>query len=346
MNCEAVNELLAAYLDKEVSPEEQRQIEAHLATCQRCREELKALAAIREELHEALASKASEVEPPQLAWDGVKQRIAPEVSFWGKLISAFNRPVLRAALPVVLILIAVGALWRAGLLPGFENGKSPLPAPTATVAAPIASATTTAPRATPSTTARPSAAPTPAPALTPTAPAPTTVAPTRAPVPTPTPTPSPTPRPSPVPAPAMTIPPSPSPAPAPALKVSVTTRKPAYTPGENVTIELTFSNQDAQALVINPLPPAVSIVMPSPPGGKADTIVWTVSGGGVALTLAPGETKTYELDWDQKDSQGQPVAPGRYWVSPEGSVRRVSPPEAAMNLASLPGTARASFIIQ
>ena len=54
MDCNAISELLAAYLDGEVTSEEHEQIQTHLSVCQRCRGELEALAATQEELRQAL----------------------------------------------------------------------------------------------------------------------------------------------------------------------------------------------------------------------------------------------------------------------------------------------------
>ena len=50
MNCEAVKELLWAYLEKEATEEENSKIEAHLANCQACREELEAQKEIKKAL--------------------------------------------------------------------------------------------------------------------------------------------------------------------------------------------------------------------------------------------------------------------------------------------------------
>ncbi len=75
MKCENINELLAAYLDEEVTPEERRQIESHLSTCEKCPEDLRLLASTRESLRQALSTKAAVVEPSPQAWDRVRQRI-------------------------------------------------------------------------------------------------------------------------------------------------------------------------------------------------------------------------------------------------------------------------------
>jgi len=40
MNCEQVEELLSAYLDNMLAPEERRQVSAHLQTCRSCTQAL------------------------------------------------------------------------------------------------------------------------------------------------------------------------------------------------------------------------------------------------------------------------------------------------------------------
>lgn len=86
MNCKDINKLLAAYLDDEVTSDEREQIEAHLSTCPRCREELEVLAATEAQLREALKAVAGQVTPSAQAWVGIKQRLAveeqPRVTTW------------------------------------------------------------------------------------------------------------------------------------------------------------------------------------------------------------------------------------------------------------------------
>ncbi len=174
MDCKNINELLTAYLDGEVTSEERGQIESHLSTCEKCREELRALETTRDGLRQALKTKATDVEPSPQAWNGIRHRIVSEPSIWEKCASIFNKPVWRAAIPVILVLIIIGALWRTGVLPGLQDGLTPVPAPTP-------APTTTVPRPTTVPTLTPSPVPTP------------TITPT--PEPRPTPTPSPTPLP-------------------------------------------------------------------------------------------------------------------------------------------------------
>ena len=78
MNCKDMNKLFAAYLDGEVTSEEREQIQAHLLTCQRCREELEVLAATQENLRQALKVTAAGVSPSPQAWAGIRQRLEAE----------------------------------------------------------------------------------------------------------------------------------------------------------------------------------------------------------------------------------------------------------------------------
>ena len=86
MNCKDINRLLTAYLDGEVTPEEQEQIQAHLSTCPHCREKLEALAATQNNLRQALKITAAGATPSPLAWAGIRERLAEErdrVTTWG-----------------------------------------------------------------------------------------------------------------------------------------------------------------------------------------------------------------------------------------------------------------------
>ena len=78
MNCKDTSKLLTAYLDGEVMPEEQEQIQAHLSTCPHCREELEALAATQDNLRQALRVTAAGATPSPQAWAGIRQRLAEE----------------------------------------------------------------------------------------------------------------------------------------------------------------------------------------------------------------------------------------------------------------------------
>ena len=121
MKCKDINKSLTAYLDEEVTSEERSQMEAHLASCEKCQEEMRLLAATRENLRQVLRAEAARVEPSSQAWNLIRQRIESGSSLWEQLSTLFSKPVWRAAIPVFVVLLAVGVLWRSGVLPGFQG---------------------------------------------------------------------------------------------------------------------------------------------------------------------------------------------------------------------------------
>jgi hypothetical protein len=123
MKCKDINKLLSAYLDEEVNPAERKLIEDHLLTCDKCRGELRLIASTREELRQALSTKADGVEPPIQAWNSTRQRIESKSSFWEQFSGILKKPVWLTATSVVLVLIVFGALWGTGVLP--DSALSP-----------------------------------------------------------------------------------------------------------------------------------------------------------------------------------------------------------------------------
>jgi len=100
---------LSAYVDGELSPDERREVDAHLPTCVECREEL---ARLRQVKH--LIGRLPEREPPQEVWQALRRRIAEDqgrpaaVGALETLRAAFRRPaVAAAAVIMVLILVAL-----------------------------------------------------------------------------------------------------------------------------------------------------------------------------------------------------------------------------------------------
>ncbi len=127
MNCEEICELLTAYLDGEVTPEEKMNIEAHLPGCPQCRAELEALSATQSSLRGAFTAMADEVFPSTQAWEKVRPRLETKESrrgFW----SAFTLGRVAAATAVVVILVIAVVVWQFGGI--FEMGApAPKPAP-------------------------------------------------------------------------------------------------------------------------------------------------------------------------------------------------------------------------
>ena len=126
MNCKDISKLFTAYLDGEVTPEEQEQIRAHLSTCPRCRKELEALAATQYNLRQALRVTAAGVTPSPQIWAGLRQRLEAEeqlgVTIWGlaksKVKGGINmirelvsrQPVWKTALVSVLAIVLITGL--------------------------------------------------------------------------------------------------------------------------------------------------------------------------------------------------------------------------------------------
>ncbi len=238
MKCEGINELLAAYLDGEVPPEERTQIEAHLHTCEKCQEEMRLLASTQEGLRQALDARVAGVESSPQVWGRVRQRIESKSPFWEKAKGLLTKPAWRAAIPIVTVLIVIGALWGSGVLPGFH------------------SATTTIP-----TTTR-------------------------------------------------SLPPR------PVLHLDIIHNKTVYSIGEPIIFEISITNASPAAIVFGPDPPTTQIKLPGRQVGDVE-IVATFAPGSGEVKLEPGEKVTYNVVWDQRDSQGQQVPPGPYFPNIE-----------------------------
>ena len=112
-------ELLAAYLDNEVTTEQRRDIEAHLAGCRPCQQELASLRAAQAALRQALRSKASDVNPPDQAW----KQLLPELEGQRpSFLFLFRRRAWRivATIIIMAILVTLAVLWGTGVLPGIR----------------------------------------------------------------------------------------------------------------------------------------------------------------------------------------------------------------------------------
>ena len=105
MNATHVKERLLLYLDDSLTEGEVRQIEAHLALCAACGEELAYLRRIRDAV-----TYRSEDPSPGL-WDGVAERIRAEkaIPFWGHFEWAGVRLVPFLAAAAVLLLAVLGS---------------------------------------------------------------------------------------------------------------------------------------------------------------------------------------------------------------------------------------------
>jgi hypothetical protein len=238
MKCEDVNDLLAAYLDEEITPEERRQIEAHLETCEKCRDEMRLLASTQTGLRQAFDAMVARVEPSPQVWNRVRQRMESRNPLWEKAGAVLNKPLWRAAIPAVLVLIVIGALWGSGVIPGFQSGTTPIPATT------------------------------------------------------------------------------PGLPPRPVLNLGIVSNKTVYSVGEPIIFEVSITNVSPAAIVFGPDPPTTQIKLPGRQARDVEIVATSAPGSG-EVKLEPGEKVTYNVFWDQHDSQGQQVPPGPYFPNIE-----------------------------
>jgi anti-sigma factor RsiW len=155
MNCDAVDERLADYLEGELTASDERAVEAHVASCVRCTALVRDLEGIR-----ASASMLPELAPSRELWQGIAERIdAPVIPFvTAKVASAaasqrhhsFSRMRL-AAIAAALVAVTAGVTYTltiAGANAGNQDRQTagviqPAPnAPTDTNAASVINAPT------------------------------------------------------------------------------------------------------------------------------------------------------------------------------------------------------------
>lgn len=111
MACEHYYELISAQLDRELTREEEQELNAHLEQCPSCRALAEQLAGLHEDF-----SALEEVPAPEGFVQGVMERIREEK----KVIPLFKRPQFKAAAGLAACLAICVGLYGAGQLP-FTN---------------------------------------------------------------------------------------------------------------------------------------------------------------------------------------------------------------------------------
>lgn len=104
MKCEVCRELLEEYLDGELAPHDQEQVDAHLIACTNCAEDFAALTAEQE----LFARYDREIEVPPFLWTRVaahtvSERAAPRRRWFA--------PSFAATIAVLLLAIAIGIVY-------------------------------------------------------------------------------------------------------------------------------------------------------------------------------------------------------------------------------------------
>jgi anti-sigma factor RsiW len=111
MKCEVCQELLEEYLDGELATVEQEEISAHLITCADCSASFSTLAAEQE----LFSRYDRELEVPPFLWtriaqDTVAANNSGRLGWRHHAATIFARPIVAAAVAILLIAIAVGVL--------------------------------------------------------------------------------------------------------------------------------------------------------------------------------------------------------------------------------------------
>lgn len=85
--------------------------------------------------------------------------------------------------------------------------------------------------------------------------------------------------------------------------------------GDSIPIKLTITNVTSKHIGLVAMSEFVDISNAGTGGTIRTVYCPVVLAPDGYLDYAPGETKEYTFSWDQKDSQGNSVAPGNYTVS-------------------------------
>ena len=110
MNCEQMNDLLSAYLDGELTAQEEEQMHAHLEQCADCRALLEQLQTLRTSF-----SDLEEISAPEGFAETVMGRIKAESK--PKVVPLFKRPQMRAVMGLAacaVLCIGVGRMSFGG----------------------------------------------------------------------------------------------------------------------------------------------------------------------------------------------------------------------------------------
>jgi len=101
----------------------------------------------------------------------------------------------------------------------------------------------------------------------------------------------------------------------PNIRLTASTDKNYYAPGEEVEIELSFQNLNSYPVIVEPFPPEIEIWLSHLNElNKNRELIRSFVTENKEIKLDAGETRTYNFTWGQKYSDGRQVAPGRYYA--------------------------------
>jgi hypothetical protein len=104
------------------------------------------------------------------------------------------------------------------------------------------------------------------------------------------------------------------------IDVTGTTSKSYYLSSEDIGIKISFKgdpgNMTKEPFEINPFPPAITVKLRGPHSpSQDDESVRSFPAGTATIRLEPGEVVNYDLTWNQRNDQGQPVHYGYYYLA-------------------------------
>ena len=98
MNCREVLPRINAYLDEELSPSEKKLVQAHLAACQSCQQELESLNHLQNKIRQQLKTRAALAAPSPQAWSRLQAALPANLSR-EPLQNKMGLPLSRPGLP-------------------------------------------------------------------------------------------------------------------------------------------------------------------------------------------------------------------------------------------------------
>jgi anti-sigma-K factor RskA len=123
MTCQELDDRLDDYVDGALGDAEAREVAAHLASCEACRE---AERRTRQLLAHAAALPRSAA-PPRDLWPAIERRIARDRG-WGGLLP-WREPLMLAAAATVLLGVLAAVLWRSAPAAGVQTVAIPEASP-------------------------------------------------------------------------------------------------------------------------------------------------------------------------------------------------------------------------
>ena len=96
------------------------------------------------------------------------------------------------------------------------------------------------------------------------------------------------------------------------LLANASTDKSSYPAGESVSIQVSLTNVTSSPITLEQFPPILSLM-------QADSLqpVYTFAAGTIEKTIAPHQTTSFTVTWNQQDAKGIAVTPGVYYLELE-----------------------------